>query len=151
MIKIKDLKQLNTVIDAPSDVMEFVLSANAQTECKKYYFSEGFYANVIDADTRPYTKEKLYETHDKFMDVQILLSGEERMYYGSVDGLSPIKEYNPEKDITFFAKEDGAYVDYKAGEGVALFPEDAHAPNCAVDKPMAIKKLVLKVPVKTQK
>ena len=54
------------------------------------------------AQTSPKNKEAAkLETHNKFIDIQIPLSGNEVMGYTAGNDL-PTAEYNAEKDITFF-------------------------------------------------
>ncbi len=88
-------------------------------------------------------EEARLETHAKYIDIQFLISGKERIGWKyeaeCKDAQAP---YNPEKDITFFNETPTAYADMKPGEFCIFFPGDAHAP-CIADAPL--KKAVVKV------
>ena len=64
------------------------------------------YAMVQRYNTHPFDADKL-ETHTKYIDIQLLLAGEEVIYYGYADGLPVTSPYSDEKDYAF----------YRAGRG----------------------------------
>lgn len=90
-------------------------------------------------------KNAKLETHDKYLDVQILLCGVE--YYGWKPRNTMAREiesYSSVKDITFYGDEPEFYFTLAPGEFVIFFPGDGHAP-CVGDG--QIKKAVAKVRV----
>lgn len=72
-------------------------------------------------------EEACLETHNKFIDIQIPVSGEETMGYASRNML-PEACYDAEKDITFYEVPVESYVKLAPGMFAVFFPEDAHAP-----------------------
>lgn len=85
------------------------------------------------------------ETHDKYLDVQILLRGIE--YYGWKPRSKMVREiesYNAMKDITFYEDEPQFYFTLAPGEFVIFLPGDGHAPCIGEGQ---IKKAVAKVRV----
>jgi biofilm protein TabA len=93
------------------------------------------------------------EGHFKYIDVQILISGEEEI--GVLPGRKvPHKsQYNEERDYWNGLVTDGEMEKILLGKDdyLVLFPEDAHAPQLAVHGyPQNVKKIVAKVPVKPQ-
>ena len=91
---------------------------------------------------RPKTKEEAkLETHNKYIDIQIPLTGPELMGYTPRKYL-PIEEYNNEKDITFYKGLAESYIDIKPGMFAIFFPEDGHAPAITSQE---IKKVIFKV------
>ena len=100
------------------------------------------YISVAETVGRP-LPEALIETHDKYIDVQVLLSGEETFGWKSRGQLKEGKEeYNEQNDIRFYADEAGLLFTLEPGEFVVFFPEDGHAPCIGTGK---IRKLVAKV------
>ena len=94
------------------------------------------------AETKPKTKEEAkLETHNKFIDIQIPLSGTEIMGYTPGDAL-PQAEYNAEKDITFFPGLSQDYFAVKPGMFAIFFPQDGHAPGISET---GVKKIIVKV------
>jgi len=81
------------------------------------------------SQTNPKTKEEAkLETHNRFIDIQIPLSGEEVMGYTPREDL-PEAEYNADKDISFYHGLAESYIPVKPGMFVIFFPQDAHAPG----------------------
>lgn len=112
-----------------------------------YELGEGVRASVQHYVTLP-EQELRFETHEKFFDVQYLIEGREYIGVCTRRGLKEKAPYDTENDVTFY--EDPAYagsVLLEAGDFVVLAPEDAHKPRCAAGESMAVKKVVVKVPV----
>lgn len=96
------------------------------------------------AQTSPKTKEQAkLETHNKFIDIQIPLSGVEVMGYTAGADCKPADAaYNEEKDITFFEGLADSYIAVKPGMFAIFFPEDGHAPGITET---GVKKIIVKV------
>ncbi len=144
MIKINSYKELPKYFDVPAEALDFLATANADTECGKYLFNEDCFINVITCDTKE-DATGLMEAHVLFVDVQYLLDGEEKILYTPKEGLKLEKEYDDKKDRSFYSFDNADIVTYKTGEGVILYPAEAHLPGCAVDKSMTAKKAVIKI------
>lgn len=85
----------------------------------------------------------LLETHNRYIDIQILLKGEEGFGWKSRTALEEGKDtYNATDDICFYREEAKLYFTLSVGEFAVFFPEDAHAPCIGSG---TIKKLVAKV------
>jgi len=96
------------------------------------------------AQTKPKTKEEAkLETHNKFIDIQIPLSGVEVMgYTPGKDCVPADAAYNAEKDITFFEGLAESYIAVKPGMFAIFFPQDGHAPGITET---GVKKVIVKV------
>lgn len=94
--------------------------------------------------TKPKTKEEAkIETHLKFIDIQIPLSGTEVMGYTPIEDCKPADApYNEEKDITFYEGPAESYIEVKPGMFAIFFPQDGHAPGITPD---GVKKIIIKV------
>ena len=143
MIKIYDLKDLTNHLPIPQDALDFVLKMTADTPNGRYDFGADCYVNVMVCDTSAALAPM--EAHEKFIDVQMVLAGEEKIYVTPKAPLTLTEPYNAEKDIAFYAWEHAEAVTYAAGEAVVLYPEEAHLPGRAAGEPMTIKKAVLKL------
>ena len=84
------------------------------------------------------------ETHRKYIDVQFVISGEERIGWRPCEGLKPVTEYETARDIQYFQDEPAFWFDVKPGEFAIFLPTDAHAPLAGRG---AIHKAVVKVAV----
>lgn len=96
---------------------------------------------------RPVEQGK-YEAHRKYVDIQVLVSGRERMGVLPLDGLRVETEYSDEKDVILFHRPDdnAGLQPLAAGEFMVLDPSDAHMPGIApADGAEEVLKLVGKV------
>lgn len=94
------------------------------------------------SQTSPKAKEAAkLETHNKYIDIQLPLSGDEVMGYTAGKDL-PAVEYNAEKDITFFEGLAENYFTVKPGMFAIFFPQDGHAPGIT---DTGVKKIIVKV------
>jgi YhcH/YjgK/YiaL family protein len=85
------------------------------------------------------------EAHRKYIDIQMLLSGQEWMGVGPLEDMTEEVEAKPEGDIWFYHGELSRVL-LKGSRFTVLFPGDAHAPCIAVDgKPIPCRKCVVKV------
>lgn len=92
--------------------------------------------------------EKKSEVHRKFIDIQFLAKGEEKIHFGARDGLEVSEPYDSEKDAEFLKGEMAEFCVLHAGEFAVFFPEDAHQPGCiAGSGPCEVRKVVVKIPV----
>ena len=89
-----------------------------------------------------------FETHEKYFDVQYLVSGVERIGVCTRYGLSVKTPYSAAEDVSFYHEPglSGSVV-LRAGDYVLLAPEDAHKPRCRADAGVPVVKIVVKVPV----
>lgn len=101
------------------------------------------FAAVSAYDSRTLDLGK-WEAHKKYIDIQYIVSGAEKMYYANISNMVETTEYNEAKDIMFY-KGEGDALTVSAGNFAIFFPEDVHMPNIAVDSPAAVKKVVVKV------
>ena len=106
------------------------------------------YAQVFDAMTED-VADRRPESHEKYLDVQFLVSGRERLGFTKNTGNYKVAEHIKERDLIFYeAVEDEGYIESRPGCFCVFFPSDIHRPLLAVnDKPIKIRKVVVKVHV----
>ena len=148
MEKITQKKDVKRFFDVPDEAIAFLEGLHSDVACGKYEFGEDCYVNVMDCETS--TSFAHIEAHRTYIDVQVLIDGEERIYYADVENLNPETLYDAEKDVAFYDYAEGSpFVDYTRGEAVILYPRDGHLPCRAVNQPMRVKKAVMKVRYKS--
>jgi len=105
-------------------------------------------AIVEEYESRP-PEKCFWEAHRKYIDVQCVVRGAERMGHAELARLTVTQPYLDEKDALKFADPDGAgsYVTVRAGSFAIFFPHDAHLPGLADGVPAPVKKVVMKVRV----
>ncbi len=110
---------------------------------------EGVRMNVMEFETSA-AEDKQAEMHRKFIDIQLLISGEEMIEYGlQQPDLSKFDEYRDEDDYQLTAAiEDKNELVLKPNQFAIFLPYEPHKPgNCVNGKNKILKKLVVKVPV----
>ena len=106
----------------------------------------GCFANVQEYNTK---LESKYELHRRYIDVQLLTSGEELVYVADrEDAREPQGEFNTKNDFILYAsatKERKVTVSPESW--LILYPTDAHMPCMAIDGvSRPVRKIVVKIP-----
>ena len=103
------------------------------------------FANISDIKLTPISDELTFEAHNKFIDIQLILEGEE---FIGVRNRQACKNLHSDKlvesDYILFKEKPTSLLKLSSGEYVVLFPNDAHAPSLGDGK---VKKCVIKVAV----
>ncbi len=100
------------------------------------------YVNIDICKAREVKEAKL-ESHKKYIDLQLLISGSESMGWKPTSTCKQITSpYSAEKDFQFFADEPDIFFNLKIGKFAVFFPEDAHMPLIGTG---TIKKAVFKI------
>ena len=145
MIKIQNLQELPTCFSVPQDALVFVQNMTVDTPDGRYDFGADCFVNVMHCDTK--AESAPMEAHEKFIDVQMVIAGEEKICVTEKAPLAVVTPYDEAKDVAFYAWESAEEVIYRSGEAIVLYPAEAHLPGRAVNEPMTIKKAVLKLMV----
>jgi biofilm protein TabA len=103
---------------------------------------DALYVLVQEYTTKP-AEQGLWEAHRRYIDVQYIFSGRERMGFAHLSTMQ-LGEYVPERDFQPMTGS-GNQIDVFAGAFVIFHPEDAHMPGLAVTIPEPVKKIVVKV------
>ena len=96
------------------------------------------YAQVFDAETEPLEARKP-EYHEKYLDVQFLVTGREKLGFTPDTGNYEVAERNE----GFITSTPGCFC--------VFFPTDIHRPQVADGEPMKVRKVVVKVSVELLK
>lgn len=116
-------------------------------ESQRVELGDGVFALEQSYNTKAHGEGK-WESHIKFIDVQVLVSGEEIMELTETSRLSVSENLTPAKDLIFYSEcNDFTGIRLHAGEAAILFPPDGHKPGIAVAAPTPVRKIVVKVPV----
>lgn len=99
------------------------------------------YVLVQEYSTKPF-EEGRWEAHRRYLDVQYMLSGCERIDFALVNKMK-LGEYSPEKDFQAMTGS-GSTLNLTAGSFAVFFPQDAHMPGLMVGSPSQVKKVVMK-------
>lgn len=115
----------------------------------RYELPDGAYLMVQAYDTTP-TEAPAFEAHRKYIDVQIMVKGDEVCYVSEREALRVTQTYDADGDYELLAAEKCAGVHtvrFADGVFTVFFPEDAHAPGIAAKNAAPVRKIVVKLPV----
>lgn len=109
---------------------------------------KNIFAQVIDLTTRD-VAENRPEVHRRYLDIQFLARGEEKIGIAIDTGNNQISESLLEqRDIIFYhASEHESFIEMIPGSYAIFFPQDVHRPACHKTVATAIRKIVVKVAI----
>lgn len=101
---------------------------------------------VYECKTRP---EAFFESHRKYIDVQVMIAGAEWIEVADVSLLTVSQPFIEERDLIKYADTTVASVlKFTAGDAAIFFPVDGHMPCLQPGgQPGLVRKTVVKVPV----
>lgn len=93
--------------------------------------------------------EGFFESHRRFLDIQVIVEGEEWLEVAESGGMVVRTPYHPDRDFIAYEDRAGASVLHlRIGDAAVFFPADGHMPGLAGPAaPAVVRKTVLKVPV----
>ena len=84
------------------------------------------------------------EAHRAYADIQMVLTGREKMGIAPLEAMVRVTEAKPEKDCWLY-EGPVQYLAMVPGTFAVLFPGDAHAPGLALEASEPVRKCVFKV------
>ncbi|PNH19052.1 hypothetical protein B6K86_07645 [Lachnospiraceae bacterium] len=105
---------------------------------------ERLFCNIQEYDSK-HLEEVRGEAHQKYIDLQCILLGEEKIGYCPLDQAGSAVEADPEKDIWFYRNPSATELLLRTGMFVVFYPQDVHAPCQMLDQPARVKKAVFKI------
>ncbi|EKS7106991.1 MULTISPECIES: YhcH/YjgK/YiaL family protein [Enterobacter cloacae complex] len=106
------------------------------------------FAQVLDLTTQTWDENRP-EVHRRYLDIQFLAWGEEKIGVAIDTGNNEISESLLEqRDIIFYhGSENESFIEMTPGTYAIFFPQDVHRPACIKNKVSAIRKIVVKVAI----
>lgn len=123
----------------------FLKEMDLQTIAKGKYPIDGenVYASVTEDPSKDFDKTN-WESHRKYIDLQCIITGEEKMGVCAVTNATVTKEYDDKKDVANYSADGKFYVG-TPGTFFIFFPTDAHRPNITPGGNKVVKKIVIKI------
>ena len=117
-------------------------------ESKDTEKGEDLWISVQEYETRC-REERKFEGHQKYIDIQFIISGCEEMEVCDVSRMEKVTEYDGEKDVQFFTpKGETTKLTLQAGDYAIFFPDDIHMPGISPNgENVGVKKIVAKVKI----
>lgn len=157
--KIKGIKMIIDTIENISiykkdaawlKAVKFLKNIKNDTEDGEYEIDgSDIFARVMTYDTKN-IDEAYPEAHKKYIDIQVVLSGKERVFWYPLEGLQIRTAYDKKQDVAFYEKKSNVSSTsiLTPGHFMVFFPEDGHMPSISIDKSACeVKKIVIKIAV----
>ena len=108
---------------------------------------DDLFVNVQDIELKPRYDAAL-EVHNKYIDIQVIISGEEKIYMPALEEPAVTKEFDEARDCAIFAMADPATCicsTLNEGDFAIFLPYEIHAPNLAARECVPVRKAVVKI------
>ncbi len=89
-------------------------------------------------------EEGVWEAHRKYIDVQYMVEGSETFCFANIEQMHANTAYDSERDYWSFAGDGDSFV-LNEGSFAIFFPQDVHMTSIMIDRPVRIKKVIIKV------
>ena len=104
---------------------------------------DNVFASIQTYETKEDAK---YESHKKYIDIQYMIDGTERVGVTNLSNCTTCIEYDNERDLEFYdINVEEEFVELSKGYFVVLYPHDAHKPSISLDEKSIVRKVVVKV------
>ncbi len=126
------------------EALDFIAKTDfTKLELGRYELNDDIYYMVQEYET---SKKTVSEVHEKYIDIQLLVSGTEVIGVAPIEAEKELVEAKPEKDVAKYICQTQP-IALSAGEFIVLYPSDIHMPGATLDKPVKCRKVVVKVKV----
>ena len=117
-------------------------------DTQKIELGSGVFAIEQVYETRA-RSDGFFESHRKYIDVQVIVEGEELMEVVDVGAIAVNQPYREERDlITYQVATNASQLRLFAGQAAIFFPVDVHMPTLRIGaSAVLVRKTVVKVPV----
>lgn len=136
----------DSIEERVKSAVEYLMNlSDDQLSCGKHEVREDFFYSVQEYETKMTEQCKL-ESHRKFVDIQIMIDGEERMDIADISRLTIDEAYSEEKDVMFWEIPSRMVTTtLRKGDCIILYPENAHRGAANFNQSVHVKKIVGKV------
>jgi biofilm protein TabA len=102
---------------------------------------------IVSAGKPKLFEETKWEAHRRYIDIQYIILGKEKMGLASISKATAIDEFSEPKDVGFYTIPDleSKYYTAEPGTLFLFFPQDAHRPGIGTEGCDRDKKIVIKV------
>ena len=116
--KVENIKRYSNVHPKFLDVIEYLEGGNSFVKGKFDIDGETFFGIGLEYDTKE-NKDCLWEGHRRYLDIHILLEGEEKIEIADEKDSKVTQQYDKENDYTLFESK-GFEVAMKQGDFLLL-------------------------------
>lgn len=143
--KLKNIRHYQSMIPNLDKGLEAIQGQMGRMEAGRHEFDGGFFL-VQKGETKPMS-EGLFEAHQRYIDIQIVVSGNEDIAWAELDDSMNTVPYDAVKDAAYYEAKETHSLHVSEGMFYVAFPHDAHKAVRHLTSPHHFEKIVLKMPV----
>jgi len=147
--KIKNINEYKGISEKLDRAIEYISSNDALSldDGKHEIIGNDLFAAVAGYETVVENEGK-YEAHRKYIDIQMISEGYERIIVSNIDSMNITHAYDPDRDVCFLEGPAETIIEAVKGMFCIFFPWDAHKPGVDSSRGRSkVRKVVLKVHV----
>ena len=130
-------------------IFDFIEKAMGEDLPTGKYELDGSNVYALIQEYTPEKEPQFFEAHKKYIDLQCVICGKERMEVAELDGCTVTDPYEETRDAAFMSCKDVKHtLEMGVGDFAVFFPQDAHRPCLVLEKGCKVKKVVGKIAVK---
>jgi YhcH/YjgK/YiaL family protein len=143
--KLKNIELYKSMIPNLNKGLEAIQEQMGKMETGRYEFDGGFFM-VQKGESKPMA-EGLFEAHRKFIDIQIVVAGDEEIAWAELGDSTEKTPYDEVKDAAYYEASEKNSLYVSEGMFYVAFPHDAHKAIRHTSNSHKFEKIVLKMPV----
>ena len=145
--EIKDLNQYKGISKNLDKAIEYILNEEYKKGIpgKNIIDGDNLYFNYPDCAITKEVKEGFLEGHKKYIDIHIVISGEENLGYTPHSEVTVKQEYDSEGDCELYDGELKNVFHVSADRFIMFFPDEPHMALLKVGEVKEITKVIFKV------
>ena len=147
--EIKDLGLYKGISKNLDRAIDYILSGEYKNGVvgKNVIDGDNVYFNQPDSPMTKEVKDGFIENHKKYIDIHIVLEGEEVIAYTPLEDCLETQSYNDEEDYALVKGKAQVELILNAKNFLLFFPEEPHLALLKIDTPKEIKKVIFKVEI----
>ncbi len=132
---------IDPMLDSAINYMtpDFLATVGSQTQ---YLDGDKLYVTRFDYQTEPLTDKSFFEAHKRYLDIHLIMRGEERIDIADPENL---EMYENNGDFYAYRGDAQHTLTLRAGDFVVVFPSDAHRIKLQANGASDVSKIVFKI------
>lgn len=146
--EIKELNNYRGLSEAFDKAIDYILSGEYKNGVPGKNIIDGdvLYFNCPKDPVTKEVKDGFFEGHKQYIDIHVVIEGEENLGYTPNSKMTVSKEYDVEGDYELFEGDVQAFFHLDNTKFLAFFPGEPHMALIKVgEEPKTIKKVIFKV------
>lgn len=143
--KIEDLSFYKGISENLDIAIDYILSGEYKNKnIGKNSINDCIFFNIQECETKN-IDDCIFEIHKKYIDIHIVIEGEENIGFSNLENLIPTMEFDAEKDYQFLKGEHTELFHMKNFNFLLFMPNEAHKTLIAPRENKFLKKAIFKI------